>query len=151
MNDTDGRNRASATKFVSPLTYLISVVSSAIKANCFVCRSDGRSVTDVITKVKGLWSVFTKKLLSMYCCKTTPTAKSLASHAIFNGAEWSGCTKRVALASICLDSMNTKYVLSFHFKSKKDLGDNLVCPSLAAVSKLFNGLNLAAQCGMNLW
>ena len=29
--------------------YLISVVNSAIKANCLVCHSDGRSVTDDIT------------------------------------------------------------------------------------------------------
>ena len=124
MKDTDGRDIASATKFVSPFTYLMSVVSSAIKSNCLVCRSGGRSVTDVITKVKGLWFVLTKKLqpsklclkcllvayaakssrsnalkrvsagvlknesgrqtLSMYCCKTPPTAKSLASHVIFN-------------------------------------------------------------------
>ena len=89
--------------------------------------------------------------LLMYCCKTPPTAKSLASHVIFNGAEWSGCTKRVALASICLDSMNAKYALLFHFKSKLDLGDNLVWPSLTAVSNLSNGVNLFAQCGMDLW
>ena len=49
MADTDGRNRASATKFVPPFTYLIYVVNSAIKAKCLVCRSDGRLVTDVIT------------------------------------------------------------------------------------------------------
>ena len=61
MKDTVGRDKVSATKFVSPFTYLISVVNSAIKANCFVWYSDGRSVTDDITKVKGLWSVFTKK------------------------------------------------------------------------------------------
>ena len=54
MKDTDGRDKASATKFVSPLTYLMSVVKSAIKANCLVCRSDGRSVTYVNMKVKGL-------------------------------------------------------------------------------------------------
>ena len=46
MKDTVGRDKASATKFVSPFTYHISVVNSAIKANCFVWRSDGRSVTD---------------------------------------------------------------------------------------------------------
>ena len=61
MKDTDSRDKTSATKFVSPFTYLMSVVNSAKKANCLVCRSDGRSVTDVITKVKGLWSVFAKK------------------------------------------------------------------------------------------
>ena len=55
------RDKASATKFVSPFTYLISVVNSAIKAIRLVCCSDGRSMTDDITKVKGLWSVFTKK------------------------------------------------------------------------------------------
>ena len=49
MKDTDGRDKASATKFVSPFTYLMSVVNSAIEANCLLCRSDGRSVTDVIT------------------------------------------------------------------------------------------------------
>ena len=87
----------------------------------------------------------------MYCCKTPPTAKSLASHVIFNGAEWSGCTKRVALESICLDSMDAKSALSFHFKSKFDLNDNLVCPSLAAVNNVFTGVNLVAQCGMSLW
>ena len=54
MKDTVGGDKASATKFVSPFTYLMSVVNSAIKANCLVCRSDGRSVTDDITKVKGL-------------------------------------------------------------------------------------------------
>ena len=54
MKDKDGCDKASATKFVSPFTYVMSVVNSAIKANCLVCRSDGRSVTDVITKVKGL-------------------------------------------------------------------------------------------------
>ena len=52
MKDTVSRDKASATKFVSPFTYLISVVNSGIKANCLVCRSDGRSVTDDITKVK---------------------------------------------------------------------------------------------------
>ena len=62
----------------------------------------------------------------MYCYKTPPTAKSLASHVIFNGAVWSGCTKRVALASICLDLINAEFALSFHFKSKFDLGDNVV-------------------------
>ena len=60
MKDTDGHAKASATKFVSPITYLMSIVNSAIKANCLVCRSDGRSVIDVIKKVKGLWSLFTK-------------------------------------------------------------------------------------------
>ena len=54
MKDTVGDGKASATKFVSPFTYLISVVNSAIKANCLVCRSDVRSVTDDITKGKGL-------------------------------------------------------------------------------------------------
>ena len=48
MADTDGRDRASSTKFVSPFTYLKSVVNSAIKTKCLVCRSDGRSVTDVV-------------------------------------------------------------------------------------------------------
>ena len=32
MADTDDRDRVSATKFVSPFTYLIYVVNSAIKA-----------------------------------------------------------------------------------------------------------------------
>ena len=54
MKDTVGRDKASATKFVSSFTYLISVVNSAIKANCLVCRGDGRSMTDDNTKVKGL-------------------------------------------------------------------------------------------------
>ena len=36
MADTDGRDRASATKFVSLFTYLISVVNSAMKAKCRV-------------------------------------------------------------------------------------------------------------------
>ena len=59
MKDTVGRDKASDTKFVSSFTYLIiCVVSSAIKANCLVCRSDRCSVTDDITKVKGLWLVF---------------------------------------------------------------------------------------------
>ena len=49
MTDTDGRDRASATKFVSPFTYLISVVNSAMEAKSLAWRSDGRSVTDVIT------------------------------------------------------------------------------------------------------
>ena len=61
MKDTVGRDKASATKFVSPFTYLMFVVNLAIKAICLVCRSDGRSVTDDITKIKGLWSVFKKK------------------------------------------------------------------------------------------
>ena len=30
-------------------------------------------------------------------------------------------------------------------------GDSLVCPSLAAVSKLLSGVNFAAQCGMKRW
>ena len=54
MKDTVGRDKASATKFVSSFTYLMSVVNSVIKADCLVCRRDGRSVTDDITKVKGL-------------------------------------------------------------------------------------------------
>ena len=61
MKDTVDRDKELATKFVSPFTYLISVENSSIKANCLVCHSDGLSVTDDITKVKGLWSVFTKK------------------------------------------------------------------------------------------
>ena len=60
MKVTVGRDKASATKFVSPFTYLISVVNSAIKAYCLVCRSDGHSETDDNAKVEGLWSVFTK-------------------------------------------------------------------------------------------
>ena len=51
MKDTVSRDKASVTKFVSPFTYLMSVVNLAIKANCLVYRSDGRSVTDIITKV----------------------------------------------------------------------------------------------------
>ena len=54
MKDTVGGDKASATKFVSPFTNLMSAVSSAIKTNCLVCRRDGRLGTDVITKVKGL-------------------------------------------------------------------------------------------------
>ena len=46
MKDTVGREKASATRFVSPFTYLISVV------NWLVCRSDWHSVTDDITKLK---------------------------------------------------------------------------------------------------
>ena len=53
MKDTVGRHKASATRFVSPFTYLMSVVNLANKANCLVCCSDERSVTDDITKVKG--------------------------------------------------------------------------------------------------
>ena len=36
--------------------------------------------------------------------------------------------------------MNAKSAPSFQIKSKFDLGDNLLCPSLASVSKLFNGV-----------
>ena len=86
MTDTDGRDSASVTKFVSLFTYLISVVNSAMKANCLDCRSDGRSVTDDITKVKGLWSVFTKKLrpsrLCLKCLIEAYTAKSSRSNAL---------------------------------------------------------------------
>ena len=82
----DGRDRASTTKLVSPFTYLISVVNLAIKAKCLVCRSDGRSVTDVITKVKGLLSIFTKKLrpskLCLKCLIVAYTAKSSRSKAL---------------------------------------------------------------------
>ena len=39
--------------------------------------------------------------LSIYCYKTPPKAKSLASHVIFKGAEGSGCTRSVAFASNC--------------------------------------------------
>ena len=66
--------------------------------------------------------------------KRPSTAKSLASHVIFNCAKRSGCTRRVALASICSDSMKVKSALSFQFRSKFDLGDKLVCPTLASVS-----------------
>ena len=86
MTDTDGRDSTSATKFVLPLKYLISVVNSAMKANCRDCRSDGRSVTDDITKGKGLWSVFTKKLwpsrLCLKCLIVAYTAKSSRSKAL---------------------------------------------------------------------
>ena len=86
MTDTDGRDSASVTKFVSPFTYLISVVNSAMKANCLDCRSDGRSVTDDITKVKVLWSVFTKNLrpsrLCLKCLIVAYTAKSSRSNAL---------------------------------------------------------------------
>ena len=77
----------------------------------------------------------------MYCCKTPLTAKLLASHVIFNWAEGSGCTRRVVLASICLDSMNAESAPSFHFNSKLDLGDNLDVLPLASVSKLFSSVN----------
>ena len=84
MTDTDGRDSASATKFVSPFMYLMFVVNSAMKANCLDCRSDGRSVTDDITKDKGLWSVFTKKLrpskLCRKCLIVAYTAKSSRSN-----------------------------------------------------------------------
>ena len=40
--------------FLSPFTYLISVVNSAMKAKCHVCRRDAHSVTDDITNVNGL-------------------------------------------------------------------------------------------------
>ena len=83
ITDTDGHDIASATKFVSPFTYLMSVVNSAIKVNCLDCRSDGRSLTDDITKVNGLWSVFTKKLrpskLCLKCLIVAYTAKSAQS------------------------------------------------------------------------
>ena len=69
---------------------------------------------------------------------------------IFNGAEGSGYTSRVALASICLDSIKAEFALLVQLRSKFDLGDKLVCPSLASVSKVFNGVNLAAQWGINL-
>ena len=86
ITDTDGRDSASETKFVSPFTYLMSVVNSAIKANSLVCRSDGRSVIDDITKVKGLWSVFTKNLrpskLCLKCLIVAYTAKSSRSNAL---------------------------------------------------------------------
>ena len=47
--------------------------------------------------------------------------------------------------------MKAKSALSFQFRSKFDFGDNRVCPSLASVNKVFDGCNLAAQCGINLW
>ena len=86
ITDSDGRDSASATKFVSPLTYLMSVVNSAMKDKCRVWRRDARSVTDDITNVKGLWSVFTKKLrpsrLCLKCFMVAYTAKSSRSNAL---------------------------------------------------------------------
>ena len=84
-----------------------------------------------------------------YCCRTPPTATSLASHVLFNWAIGSGCTRRVAFANICLDSENADSAFSSQFNSKFDFGDSLVWPLLAAVNKLFNGVNFAAHCGDN--
>ena len=55
----------------------------------------------------------------------------------------SGCTRSVAFANICFDSENADSAFLFHFKSKFDFGDSLVCPSLAAVSRLLSGVNFA--------
>ena len=85
------------------------------------------------------------------CCKTPPTATSLASHVMLSWAVESGCTRSVAFASICLDSENADSASLFHFKSKFDFGDNLVWPSLAEVSRLLSGVSFAAQCGMKRW
>ena len=63
----------------------------------------------------------------------------------------SGEPAGVALASICFYSIKAKLALSVQRRSKIDLGDNLVCPSLAAVSNVLSGINFAAQLGMNLW
>ena len=41
----------------------------------------------------------------------------------------------------CLDSIKAKFALSVQ-QLKFDLGNNLVCPSLAAVSNVFRGLIL---------
>ena len=49
------------------------------------------------------------------------------------------------LASICSDSTKPEFEFSVQLKSKFDLGDNLVCPPLAAVSNVFRGDNIAAQ------
>ena len=54
MADTVGRDKATATKSVSLLTYRISVVNSAMKARCLVFRKDKRFGVELITYVKGL-------------------------------------------------------------------------------------------------
>ena len=92
-----------------------------------------------------------KRLPFKNCCKTPPTATSLASHVMLIWAVESGCTRSVAFANICFDSENADSAFLFHFKSKFDFGDSLVCPSLAAVSRLSSGVNFAAQCGMKRW
>ena len=38
MADTDGRDRASATKFVAPFTYMISVVNQSVQFYCAIYR-----------------------------------------------------------------------------------------------------------------
>ena len=62
---------------------------------------------------------------------------------MFNGAEGFGLTSRIALASVYLDSIKATFALSVQLRSKFDLGDNLVCPLLAAVSNVLRGINFA--------
>ena len=59
--------------------------------------------------------------------------------------------QKVAFVNICFDSENANSAFLSHFKSKFDFGGSLVWPSLAAVSKLFSGVNFAAHCGMKRW
>ena len=91
------------------------------------------------------WRKLPKALDQMHYNVSLLLAKSLASHVIFNGADGFRWTNKVAFTSICFDSINAKFALSVQSRSKLDLDDNLVCPSLAAVSKLFKGVNFSAQ------
>ena len=68
---------------------------------------------------------------------------------MFKGADSCGCTNNVVFASICFDSVNATFAFFVQCNSKLDLGESLFWPSLAAVNKLFNGVNFSAQWGIN--
>ena len=77
----------------------------------------------------------------LYCCNVPPIAKWLASI-------WRSMVRKVPgepagslIASICWDLTTAEFKLSVQSKSKFDLGYNLVCLLLAAVSNVFRGYN----------
>ena len=120
---------------LSALEIMFEVSNGSIDCQEFSVKSD-------VTCLKNDKGCHT---LSMHCCKTPPTAKSLASHMMFKGADGCGWTNNVAFASICFDSVNATFAFSVQYNSTLDLGESLFWPSLTSVNQVFKGVNFSAQ------
>jgi hypothetical protein len=82
-----GRDRVSATLFVSPAMCRISAANSAIKERCLRCLSDFRSDSLLMAPTSGLLSVKITKFLpsSRYwkCSRAANTASSSRSNVLY--------------------------------------------------------------------
>jgi hypothetical protein len=100
-----GRDRASATTFAGPGTYLRSKVNSAMAARCRCCLADHGSETSVSAVTKGLWSVHRWKSrpsrMCLKCRMAAPAARSSRSNVeYFDSA---GCSLREKKPNGCQD------------------------------------------------